>query len=109
MMQILIYRLSIVCLHKALDKSFFRKKYLRNNNSAQVIMKTITIEIKNEIALKFLHNLESLHLIRLVESKTISKKQKLSERFAGCLTAERADELQTELIQMRKEWERNSY
>lgn len=72
-------------------------------------MRTITVEIKNEIALKFLRNLESLHLIRLVETKTVTKKQKLSERFAGCLTSERADELQTELIQMRKEWERNSY
>lgn len=66
-------------------------------------MKTITIEIKNDIALKFLHNLESLHLIRLVESKPITKKQKLSERFAGCLTAERGDELQTELLQIRNQ------
>lgn len=72
-------------------------------------MKTITIEIKNDIALKFLHNLESLHLIRPVEIKQATKKQKLSERFAGCITTERADELQTELIQMRKEWERNTY
>lgn len=66
-------------------------------------MRTITVEIKNEIALKFLHNLESLHLIKLVESKPTTKKQKISERFAGCLTTERADELQAELIEMRKE------
>ena len=66
-------------------------------------MKTVTVEIKKDIALKFLHNLESLHLIRLVESKPTQKKQKLSERFTGCLTAKRADELQTELIEMRKE------
>lgn len=71
-------------------------------------MRTVTVEIKNDIALKFLHNLESMHIIRLVENKTTTK-QKLSERFAGCLTKERADELQTELIQMRKEWERNTY
>lgn len=72
-------------------------------------MRTITVEIKNDIALKFLHNLESMHIIKLVESKPITTKQKLSERFAGCLSKERADELQTELIQMRKEWERNTY
>jgi hypothetical protein len=72
-------------------------------------MRTITVEIKNDIALKFLQNLESLHLIRLVEGKPTTKKQKLSGRFAGCITSERADELQTELIQMRKEWEINSY
>ena len=41
-------------------------------------MKTVTIEIKNDIALRFLLNLESMHLIRLVESKPTSKKQKLS-------------------------------
>jgi septum formation topological specificity factor MinE len=50
-----------------------------------------------------------MHLIKFVESKPTAKKQKLSERFAGCITKERADELQTELIQMRKEWERNTY
>jgi hypothetical protein len=71
-------------------------------------MKTITIEIKNDIALKFLHNLESMHVIRFVDNKPDVKKQKLSERFAGCISNERADELQTELIQMRKEWERNT-
>lgn len=67
----------------------------------QLIMRTIIVEIKSEIALKFLHNLENMHLIRLIESKPTTEKQKLSERFAGCITSERADELQTELIQMR--------
>ncbi|HOT15617.1 MAG TPA: hypothetical protein PK252_12730 [Bacteroidales bacterium] len=73
------------------------------------MIKTVTVEIKNDIALKFLQNLESMHLIKLIEKKPVATKQKLSERFAGCLTKERADELQTELIQMRKEWERNTY
>ncbi|GHT53555.1 hypothetical protein AGMMS49982_16790 [Bacteroidia bacterium] len=39
------------------------------------------------------------------EQKTVPLKQKLSERFAGCLSDERTNELQKELIQMRKEWE----
>ena len=47
---------------------------------------------------------ESLHLIRLTENKPVSRKQKLSERFTDCQTTERADELQTEIIQMRKEF-----
>jgi hypothetical protein len=38
-------------------------------------MRTITVEIKNDIALKFLQYLESLHLIRLVEGKPTTKKQ----------------------------------
>ncbi len=36
-------------------------------------------------------------------------KQKLSERFAGCIPEERVVELQDELIKMRNEWERNIY
>jgi hypothetical protein len=36
-------------------------------------------------------------------------KRKLSERFAGCLSSKRTDELQEELTQMRNEWERNIF
>ena len=72
-------------------------------------MKTVTVEIKNDIALTLLRNLESMHILRVVEDKTAKAKQKLSERFAGCLSEERSEELQHELIQMRKEWARNIY
>ena len=72
-------------------------------------MKTVTVEIKNDIAMSFLHNLESMHIIRVIENNSDPAKQKLSERFAGCLSEERTDELQKELIQMRNEWERNTY
>jgi hypothetical protein len=75
----------------------------------KVIMKTVTIEIKNDIALTLLHNLESMHVLRIIEDKTSKAKQKLSERFAGCLSKERAEELQKELTQMRYEWERDTY
>ncbi len=69
-------------------------------------MKTITVEIKDEIAMSFLHNLESMNIIRVVENDIAPARQKLSDRFAGCLSNERVDELQKELIQMRSEWER---
>jgi len=36
-------------------------------------------------------------------------KQKLSERFSGCISKERADELQEELKNMRNEWDRDIY
>ena len=72
-------------------------------------MRTVTVEIKNDIALTFLHNLESMHILRVIENKTAPVKQKLSERFAGCLSKERAEELQKELTQMRNEWERDTY
>ena len=72
-------------------------------------MKTVTVEIKKDIALSCLHNLESMHVLRVIEDKTTKAKQKLSERFAGCLSKERAEELQKELTQMRNEWERDIY
>lgn len=72
-------------------------------------MKTVTVEIKKDIALTFLHNLESMHVLRVIEDKNTKAKQKLSERFAGCLSKERAEELQKELTQMRNGWERDIY
>jgi HAMP domain-containing protein len=72
-------------------------------------MKTVTVEIKNEIAMSFLHNLESMNIIRVVDSDSLPEKQKLSDKFAGCLPKERVDELQKELVQMRNEWERTTY
>ena len=71
-------------------------------------MKTVTVEIKNDIALAFLQNLESMHILRIVENKTYPVKQKLSERFSGCLSKERTEELQKELAKMRDEWERDT-
>jgi len=72
-------------------------------------MKTVTVEIKKDIALTFLYNLESMHVLRVIEDKATKAKQKLSERFAGCLSKERAEELQKELTQMRNEWGRDIY
>ena len=74
-----------------------------------VIMKTVTVEIKNDIALAFLQNLESMHILKVIENKAAPATQKLSERFAGCLSKERAEELQKELTKMRNEWERDTY
>jgi len=72
-------------------------------------MKTVTVEIRNEKALALLRNLESLKLLRVLEEKPSKTKQKLSERFAGSLSKERAEELQKELTKMRTEWDRDTY
>jgi len=71
-------------------------------------MSTAVIEIKNELAYNFLHNLERMDVLRIVSRKN-DRKQKLSERFAGSLSDERVEELQKELDQMRNEWDRNIY
>lgn len=70
-------------------------------------MRIVTVEIKNDTALSLLHNLESMHILRVIENKTVPDKGKLSDRFAGCLSKERTEKLQQELVQMRKEWERD--
>ena len=70
-------------------------------------MKTVIVEIKNDLAMNFLHNLEKMHILRIVENAPVSDQPKLSDRFAGCLTRERTDELQQELTLMRTEWERD--
>jgi len=72
-------------------------------------MKTVIVEIKNDIALTFLRNLERMHVLKVIEKKATKAKQKPSERFAGCLSEERTEELQKELTQMRNEWERDIY
>jgi hypothetical protein len=67
-------------------------------------MKTVTIEIKNEMVLSILYNLESMNALHVIsEDKTVYEKQKPSERFSGCLSVERTDELQNELVKMRNE------
>jgi ribosomal protein S25 len=72
-------------------------------------MSTAVVEIKNDVAYNFLHQLERLNVLRVVSKQRIGNAngQKLSKRFAGTLSSERVDELQKELIQMRDEWDRN--
>ncbi|MDR0815773.1 MAG: hypothetical protein LBN37_08505 [Bacteroidales bacterium] len=74
-------------------------------------MQTVTVEIKDNAAFGFLDNLERIHLLRIVKTNSVvtPPKQKLSERFSGCLSQERTEELQKELIQMRNEWERDTF
>ena len=74
-----------------------------------MIMGTAVIEIKNEVAYGFLHQLERMNVLRVVSRQHAENEtgQKLSKSLAGALTSERVDELQKELNQMRNEWDRN--
>ena len=74
-------------------------------------MGTAVIEIKNDVAYGFLHQLERMNVLRVVSRQSMQNvnSQKLSQRFAGALSSERVDELQKELNQMRNEWDRNIY
>jgi uncharacterized protein YydD (DUF2326 family) len=68
---------------------------------------TMLIEVTNQKAVGLLHELEELHLIKVLQKNTVINKQKLSEKYAGILTAEEADKFQDYLKQARSEWDRN--
>jgi hypothetical protein len=51
--------------------------------------------------------LEDLHIIKVLK-KSIQPQQKLSEKYAGKLPADVADELQNFITQSRNDWNSNS-
>jgi hypothetical protein len=73
----------------------------------------ITVDVIDKGALRLLHDMEFLKLIR-VKTPIVREKQeekKLSERFAGALhlSDEQYEEFQRTLTQGRNEWEQNIY
>ena len=70
-------------------------------------MDTLIIQVTNQKAIGLLHELEELHLIKVLK-KSVEPKQKLSEKYAGKLPSEIADELQNYVSQSREEWNNRS-
>ena len=66
-------------------------------------METVLLQITNQKAYKMLANLEELELIKVLK-KNLEPQQKLSEKYAGKLPSEVADELQNYVAQSRNEW-----
>ncbi len=69
-------------------------------------MKTVTVELRNNNALRLLKDLELAKIIRIVD-RDKQEKTKLSSRLRGSISKERAKELNQQLKQIRNEWERN--
>jgi hypothetical protein len=73
----------------------------------------ITVDVIDKGALRLLHDMEFLKLIRVKTPAVKGKKkeEKLSEKFAGALhlSDEQYEEFQMTLTQGRNEWERNIY
>ena len=72
----------------------------------------ITIELLNDNALNLIHDLEKMHIVRLIKTVIIPPTtpaadvaQKPSKRFAGRISKETADELQEYIKKSREEWE----
>ena len=78
---------------------YFQLSILSNGNS--------THQINNNKAYKLLEDLEDLHIIKVLK-KTIQPQQKLSEKYAGKLPSDIADELQDYVSQSRNEWNSRS-
>jgi len=70
-------------------------------------METVLLQINDTKAYKLLEGLEDLHLIKVLD-KSIQPMQKLSEKYAGKLPADIADELQNYITQSRNEWNNSS-
>lgn len=70
-------------------------------------METVLVQINNSKAYKLLEDLEALDVIKVLK-KSIQSKQKLSEKYAGKLPSDIADELQDFVTKSRKEWNKHS-
>lgn len=72
-------------------------------------MDTLIIKIRDNKALKLIHDLESLNLIQVVNSTPNKPAKKLSSQLSGSISEEQADSMQKELKQIRNEWTRDIY
>ncbi|MBW8333556.1 MAG: hypothetical protein K0M40_16130 [Prolixibacteraceae bacterium] len=70
-------------------------------------METVLIQINNDKAYKLLDDLEDLHIIKVLK-KSIQPQQKLSEKYAGKLPSDIADEIQNFVNESRNEWNSRS-
>ncbi|HUH75424.1 MAG TPA: hypothetical protein VLZ75_13600 [Chitinophagales bacterium] len=71
-------------------------------------METVLVQINNKKAYKLLEDLEDLNIITVLK-KNKQPNQKLSEKYAGKLPAEIAEELQNHVSQSREEWNKRSF
>jgi hypothetical protein len=70
-------------------------------------MDTLIIQLTNQRAYKLLQELEDLHLIRVLKTN-FHTTQQLSEKYAGKIPSNVADELQLFVAQSRDEWNQNN-
>lgn len=69
-------------------------------------MDTVIIQLTTPKTMKLLRELEELQLLRILK-KNVTTGIKLSDRYAGKLPADIAEDLQKHIEQSRKEWDSN--
>lgn len=67
-------------------------------------MDTMLIQLTNQKAAGLLHELEELHLIKVLEKNISTGTPKLSEKYRGSISTEQGKQLNEHIKQMRKEW-----
>jgi hypothetical protein len=65
---------------------------------------TMLIQITNKKAVGLIHELQELHLIKVLEENFKPAKQKLSDKYKGIISREEGQKLQKHIKQMRNEW-----
>ncbi|MDR1718684.1 MAG: hypothetical protein LBR67_00990 [Dysgonamonadaceae bacterium] len=65
---------------------------------------TVLIDITDQKAFGFLHEMEALQWIKIIESSGTCK-PKLSEKYRGALSKEQGESLREHIHQMRSEWD----
>ena len=66
---------------------------------------TILIQVTNQKAIGLLHELEELHLIKVLKKKSTPVKVKLSDKYKDVFTKEDAKSFDEHTQTMRKEWD----
>ncbi|MEI9955335.1 MAG: hypothetical protein WDM90_03280 [Ferruginibacter sp.] len=67
-------------------------------------MDTMLIQLTNQKAAGLLHELEELHLIKVLKENISGVKPKLSDKYKGIFTKEQGQKLNEHIQQMRSEW-----
>ncbi|MCA0364730.1 MAG: hypothetical protein LCH67_11860 [Bacteroidetes bacterium] len=65
---------------------------------------TVLIEVTNVKAMGILHELEELHLIKMLKEKTSEKTGNLSDKYRGVFSKEDAKKFKNHVVKLRSEW-----
>ena len=67
-------------------------------------MDIMIIQLTNQKAAGLLHELEELHLIKVLKENIAPAKTKLSDKYKGIISKEQGQNLNEHIKQMRSEW-----
>jgi hypothetical protein len=88
------------------DISVYLQKQGNKVHKTKNYMDTVIIQLTTPKTMKLLQELEELNLLRVLK-KNVSTKTKLSEKYAGKLPVNIAEDLQKHIEHSRNEWDSN--